>query len=177
MEDTSILALLREHRSEGIEQLIDRYSGLMHYVIGGILQHPQEAEDCYSEICLNLWEKIDSYDPEKASLSTYLTAIARNTALNRLKSIQRRSTHEADEEPVTAATPEDAVVRKEQMERLQAILLRLDSRDRQLFYRKYYYMQPMAQIAAEMGLSLRAAEGRLYRLRKFLQKELGGELL
>ena len=35
----------------------------------------------------------------------------------------------------------------------------------------------MAQIAAEMGLSLRAAEGRLYRLRKFLQKELGGELL
>lgn len=176
MEDASILELLRTHQSEGLEQLLSRYSGLMHYVIGGILRHPQEVEDCYNEVCLCLWQKVDTYDPEKASLATWLTAVSRNMALNRLKSMQRRSAHET-EEPASVSTPEDVLMRKEQLEQLKDFIGRMDHRDRQLFYRKYYYMQPMAQIAAEMGLSLRAAEGRLYRLRKRLQEELGGEAL
>ena len=44
-------------------------------------------------------------------------------------------------------------------------------------YREYISRSPeeTAQIAAEMGLSLRAAEGRLYRLRPRLRQELGGD--
>ena len=45
-----------------------------------------------------------------------------------------------------------------------------------LFYRKYYYMQPTAQIAAELGITERAAEGRLYRIKQKLRRLLGGEL-
>ena len=45
-----------------------------------------------------------------------------------------------------------------------------------LFYRKYYYLQSTAQIAAEMGMSERAVEGRLYRIKNKLRKRLGGEL-
>ena len=33
-------------------------------------------------------------------------------------------------------------------------------------------MQPMSQIAAEMGMSLRAAEGKLYRIKKKLLIEI-----
>lgn len=51
---------------------------------------------------------------------------------------------------------------------------RLGDMDRQLFYRKYYYFQPAAQIAAELGLTVRGVEGRLHRLRKRLKRELGG---
>ena len=51
----------------------------------------------------------------------------------------------------------------------------LPRNERLLFYRKYYYLQSTAQIAAELGLSLRAVEGRLYRLRQKLRKELGDE--
>ena len=49
---------------------------------------------------------------------------------------------------------------------LDAAIARLGETDRQLFYRRYYYLQPVAQIAAEMGMTERAAEGRLYRLRQ-----------
>lgn len=52
----------------------------------------------------------------------------------------------------------------------------LSRRDYLLFYRKYYYLQSTAQIAAELGVTERAVEGRLYRLRKKLQHLLGGEL-
>ena len=53
----------------------------------------------------------------------------------------------------------------------------LGAAEQLLFYRKYYYLQSTAQIAAEMGLTERAVEGRLYRLRRRLQKALGGDAL
>ena len=54
-------------------------------------------------------------------------------------------------------------------------MTRLPEAERKLFYRRYYYLQPISQIAAELGLSQRAVEGRLYRLRNRLRQELGGD--
>ena len=48
--------------------------------------------------------------------------------------------------------------------------------ERDLFYRKYYYCQSTAQMAAELSLTERAVEGRLYRLRQTLRQQLGGDL-
>ena len=47
--------------------------------------------------------------------------------------------------------------------------------ERLLFYRKYYYLQSTAQIALELGLTERAVEGRLYRLKRQLRKLPGGD--
>ena len=52
---------------------------------------------------------------------------------------------------------------------------RLGSVDRSLFYRKYYYLQSTARMAAELGLTERGVEGRLRRLRLKLRRALGGE--
>ena len=101
--------------------------------------------------------------------------MARNAAVSRLRTLRRDAERRSEEEPVFPGTPETEVLRRERVQRLGQALSRLPDTERELFYRKYYYLQSMAQIAAEMGLSLRAAEGRLYRLRKQLQKELGGD--
>ena len=67
------------------------------------------------------------------------------------------------------------MLQREQQEAVRDALERLPYRDRILFYRKYYSMQPTAQIAAELGMTERAVEGKLYRLKKQLRKMLGGE--
>ena len=54
-------------------------------------------------------------------------------------------------------------------------LARLGQIDRALVYRKYYYLLSTAQIAAELGMTERAVEGRLYRLKKRLRTMLGGD--
>lgn len=72
--------------------------------------------------------------------------------------------------------PEEALLRQERANELSRALSSLSRRDYLLFYRKYYYLQSTAQIAAELGVTERAVEGRLYRLRKKLQHLLGGEL-
>ena len=68
-------------------------------------------------------------------------------------------------------------VRAERARRLRAALDRLGEADRRLFYRKYYYLQSTAQLAAELGTTERAVEGRLYRIKKKLRAQLGGDEL
>lgn len=71
-------------------------------------------------------------------------------------------------------TPEDALLRKEAMEELNEALKSLDRLEANILLRKYYYMQSTQQIGAELGLSVRAVEGRLYRIKKKLMKKMGG---
>ena len=78
--------------------------------------------------------------------------------------------------PSPEPTPEEVLLQKERQAELSAALARLSQKDRLLFYRKYYYMQSTAQIASELGMSVRAAEGRLYRIKKRLRSMLGGEM-
>ena len=118
MTDTDLLARLAADRADGMEALLRQYGPLLRYVIGGILRDSLDAEDCLSEVSLALWQKLDSYDAARGSLSTWLTAVARNTALNHWKARRRRDSHAAEAEPASSDTPEQAVLRRERAEQL-----------------------------------------------------------
>lgn len=68
------------------------------------------------------------------------------------------------------------IIQKERQSAVNYALRQLSPKDRMLFYRKYYYLQSTAQIASELGMTERAVEGKLYRLKKQLRKMLGGEV-
>ena len=116
------------------------------------------------------------YDAQRGSWNSWLTALTRNVALNKAKSIQKYSFNEQMTETLssTEPSPEEDVLRKEMKEALLSALNMLSKKDRVIFYRKYYYMQSTIQIASELGMSNRAVEGRLYRIKKRLRKILGG---
>lgn len=158
------------------EMLLQKYGPLMRYVIAPILSDPRDREECLSDAALRAWNALDKYDPLKGSFTTWLTVLTRNTALN----LARRLHPPTEEIPATAeapnANPETLLLEKERRQALEAALAALPHRDQALFYRKYYYRQPTAQIAAETGLSVRAVEGRLYRIKKQLKKKLGGDV-
>ena len=77
--------------------------------------------------------------------------------------------------PSPEPTPEEQLLQKERRNELRNAIAQLSQKDRLIFYRKYYYLQTTAQIASEIGMSERAVEGRLYRIKKRLRKLLGGD--
>lgn len=158
-----------------LERLLAEYAGMMAYIVGGILRNAQETEECLGEIRLKLAEGRWTYDPQRGKEAAWLTAVCRNAALDRLRRQKGRREEPLPEDLTTGKGPEDLLLERERAEALQKALLALSPRERQLFYRKYYYLQPTAQLAAELGLTERAVEGKLYRIRKKLQKQLGGE--
>ena len=166
-------------RHEEIEALLERHGPMMAYVVRGILSDPHEQEECLAQVRARVWEWWETYDREKASPATWLTALCRNAAYDRLRTqAQQRERRDTLDETVAdpAPGPEEALLQKERLETLSRLLSAMSAGDRALFYRKYYYLQSTQQMAAELGTTARAVEGRLYRIRKKLQKQMGGEL-
>lgn len=176
MQENTVERLLLEKNEQGMDALLLHYGPLMRYIIAPILQNPQDREDCLSEVSMRVWEKIGQFDGEKGSFHAWLTAITRNTALNHARKASGSSAEELSEStPSPELSPEETLLKKERQEALKTSLSRLSYKDRLLFYRKYYYRQSTAQIAAELGMTERAVEGKLYRVKKQLRKSLGGE--
>lgn len=174
--DEKILALLSARDPEGVTLLQKQYSPMERYIVRGILCDAQDVEECASDVFLRVWERFAGFDPAKGTLAAWVTAIARNAAVDRLR--RRRAPDETwDEQDGASPSPEEEVLRRERTRLLQKAVDALGAEEQLLFYRKYYYLQSTAQIAAEMGLTERAVEGRLYRLRRRLQKALGGDAL
>ena len=166
-------------RHEEIEALLERHGPMMAYVVRGILSDPHEQEECLAQVRARVWKRWESYDRERSSPATWLTALCRNAAYDRLRAQarQRERTGALDETLADPAPgPEEVLLQKERLETLSRLLSAMSAGDRALFYRKYYYLQSTQQMAAELGTTARAVEGRLYRIRKKLQKQMGGEL-
>lgn len=172
--DDKIIELIKSQDDEGLRLLKQQYSGLMHYIVGNILENHRDTEECISDIYIKVWKSIESYSPEKGKLSTWLTIISRNTALNYLK--QKHRTHEVLKEKIAdTSSLEEIVLRRERAKKLKGIVSTLSLEEQNIFYRKYYYLQKTTQVAAELGMTERSIEGKLYRLRKKLRERLGGD--
>lgn len=172
--DREIIRLIRARDESGLAHLRRKYGGLIAYVLRGILPDARDREECGEDVLLQVWNKIDLYDEAKGNIAPWITAISRNAAIN-----FRKKTKSADslmEVEAGAPTPEELLIRRETSARLMEAVDRLSPGDRKLFYRKYYYCQTLEVIAAELGISLRAAEGRIYRMRRKLAGWMGVEL-
>ena len=170
MQERAILDLIQKHDAKGLEELQHRYGPLMRYIIAPILSDEREQEECLSDVLMRIWEKIDQYDESRGKLISWITAITRNVAINRAKKNRYCLNNEDALNNLSVHS-----LRRERVKALKQELCYLKPSDQQIFYRKYFYLQSTSQIAMEMGLSQRAVEGRLYRIRNKLKKRLGGE--
>ena len=177
MTQQEMIEGLKRKEQEAMDELLLRHGPLMRYIIAPILPDEREREECLSDVAMRVWEKIGQYDPERGNWLSWLSALTRNTALNRARKNRQDGSHEELTEGLTAGgnPPEEEALRKERVAALRKVLAGMKQEDRALIYRKYYYMQSTAQIAAELGQTQRAVEGRLYRLKKSLRGWLGGD--
>jgi len=87
-------ALVRVARQDrrALEEVYQRTSAKLFGVIVRILRDRQEAEDVLQEVYLTVWRRADSFDPSRASPITWLVSVARNRAIDRLRSSAVRPT-------------------------------------------------------------------------------------
>ena len=174
MDEGKLMARIAGGDESALHALLQRYGPLIRYVLRSILPDERDREECYADISLKIWQAAGSFDGEKGTLKAWLTALSRNAALNHARRVQRDMPLE-DTVPHSGGSAEEELLRRELRRRLQDTVKAMLPEERNLFYRKYYYCQSSAQMAAELGLTERAVEGRLYRLRQRLRQQLGGD--
>ena len=179
-----------------LEELIKRHSRELSYFIRVVLEHSgtaQDVEECTNDLFAAIWQEIESYDPARGSLRTWITMRAKYIALDRRRQIQRRqaitmSSLESSEfadnhqgEPYfadrsalrMADTSMDRLLeQRERREELRRALESLSEQDRTIVYMRYFLLATTEEICARMKLSRHAIDTRLWRARRALQNAI-----
>lgn len=150
-----------------------RYGPLMRYIISPILTDERDRQSaCLTRQC--------GLGMELRNLTLIREAFGhgcrQSRAILQLTVAAHQKTGESDISdnfPAPESGPEDKMLRLERAEALKKAMQTLSNADCALFYRKYYYMQSASQMAAELGMTERAVEGRLYRIKKKAEASTG----
>ena len=179
MDDKRILDLLWQRSEQAITALMDRFGSLLHRICMNILDDPQDAQECVSDTYMALWNAIPPKRPPP--LTPFVCRIGKNIALNRLRSLtaQKRDSRydlslEELEPYLGNAALDEAVSARELGELLNKFLKTVKRENRNIFLRRYWFGDSVADIAADMGMTENAVSVRLSRtrdqLRTYLQK-------
>ena len=120
------------------------------------------AEDCAQDVLSTLWQKAHLFDPERASVATWVFTIARNRRID-IARRDRRPEPEALDWGGDGQEPDQAEVYEAAQEtaRLTAALATLPEAQRALVARAFYGELSHSELAAETGLPLGTIKSRI----------------
>lgn len=182
MDDGGIIALFWERSDRAIAESADKYGAYCRYIAHAILQNREDAEECVNDTWLRAWNAIPPRRPER--LQFFLGKITRNLALNRWEKdrAQKRGGGQVplilDElaECISAGTEGEHITDELHLRQvLDRFLAGLPARTRKIFVRRYWYMSPVKEIAAEYGLPESTVAVTLFRTRNQLKAVLEKE--
>jgi RNA polymerase sigma factor (sigma-70 family) len=84
--EQELTAALKAKDDQAFSYLYDHYSGSLYSIILQIVKSPESANDILQEVFLSIWRKIESYDPTKGRLFTWMLNISRNASIDMLRS-------------------------------------------------------------------------------------------
>ena len=131
------------------EQVYREYQPKVRAYVRGKIQEPHDVEDLVSAVFMKVVQKLDSYDPAKASVSTWVYTIARNTVTDYFRTRHSMVAFEEympDEAPAMDLTGEA-------LDSLADALLTLKEKERDLIVLYYYSGYTLKTVAEMMGMS------------------------
>ncbi|WP_228425167.1 RNA polymerase sigma factor [Chryseobacterium jejuense] len=84
--EEELIVLLKEKNENGFHYLYDHYSGALYGIVLRIVQSKEYAEEVIQDVFVKIWNSIHQYDASKGRFYTWIINIARNTAIDYLKS-------------------------------------------------------------------------------------------
>ena len=115
------------------------------------LNNPKAAEDLGREVFLKVYEMYRSFDAERASVSTWIYAITKNTVTDYLR--RERTCSELPEDLSDGEEPGDGILHEESLRELANALSALDERSRTLIIFRYYRQLSLKETAERLGIS------------------------
>ncbi len=182
MDDGIIIELFFERDETAIRHTSDKYGNRLRSLSHSIVKDKQTAEECENDTYMEAWNTIPPHEP-RSYLYAFLARIIRHLSLNccRDRSRLKRSAFicelSAEMEQCIPA-PDDVQCRIDDIAFASAInefLSQMDGEKRNIFVRRYWYLDSIADISERFALSQSKIKTTLFRcrngLREYLEKE------
>lgn len=182
MEDAQIVTLFLARDEAGIRAASDKYGGRLRQLGFRLLPDRLTVEECENDAYLLAWDSIPPHQP-RDYLFPFLARLMRHRVLDACRSLRRRNeiarltalTREL-EECLPGPDQTQAVVDALALgESLNAFLRALPEEPRNIFLRRYWFFDPIADIARRYGLTQSKVKTTLFRTRQGLRDHLSKE--
>lgn len=184
MDDKKLLRLLYKNPNAGMEQLMDRYAGLVYSIVKDKLTDrfhvSTDIEDCVADVFSSFYLALPNYDASRCSIKSYLCVIARNRSIDIVKARSKEQKIPLDDQSPLLQISDDIEIcsnadEAELRTRVIGEIKALGEPDSEILFRKFYYGQTSKVIAERMGLSVSNVDTRTHRALNKLRKVFGGE--
>ena len=181
MTDEQIVDLFWARSENAIRETELKYGRLCRSLAGNIVKNPSDAEECVNDAYLRAWNAIPPHRPR--SYQTFLCMLVKRVSLDRVRHNDAKkrgvpaSFLEELEELIgsSAEAPEAALDKEELRQTVGEFLSKQNDRARKIFLRRYWFCEPIPQIAADLGEKEERIASQLFRTRKKLRAYLAKE--
>jgi RNA polymerase sigma-70 factor (ECF subfamily) len=161
-EEELVSRLIKKDQS-ALDYLYDRYTGALYGIIFRILKKDETAEEVLQDVFLKIWDKVESYDPAKGKLFTWMVNIARNQAIDKTRSREISKAKKTDDIDYLVSKI-DAQENTEQLVDsigLKEVLMKLSEDQRFIVTQLYLKGYTQSEVAKEFNIPLGTVKTRL----------------
>ncbi len=158
-----LLAVARKKDKTAFAELFDYFAPRIKSFLmkGGAA--PDVADELAQETMITVWQKAESFDPAKASASTWIFTIARNKRIDAIRKQGRPEFDPADPLMVPDETPEagEKITQQQETEIMADAIQTLPPEQAELLYKSFFEDKTHADIAKETNLPLGTVKSRI----------------
>ena len=154
---------LRNHEKIAVEALYDMYSSSLYGVISRIVTDTALAEDILQETFVKIWHSFSSYSAEKGRLFTWMVNIARNLAIDKIRSkdFKNQNKNQEIENNVTFIDEQRSTVYKPELMGVKDLVEALKPDQKSIIDLVYFKGYTHVEAAEELGIPLGTIKTRL----------------
>lgn len=172
--DVSLLERIAARDEAAVGELYDRHHRLLFSLIARIMHNRAEAEEVLQEVFLSVWTRADTYNPALGAPLAWLVRLARNRAIDRLRTLTVRARAvDALEAPPVPDNPEQVAARSQTQGRVRTALDALPPEQRDLLEQAFFRGLTHSELAAANKLPLGTVKTRLRSGMQTLRQQLG----
>lgn len=175
--DVQLIERLHRHDPLALADLYDRYGRLVYSLILRIVRDSGIAEDLVQETFLRVWNRAQGLDSHKGSIGPWLLAVARNRAIDYLRSAGGRERNalefEETDHPALYIDMEKDIIASDNARRIKTAMERLSPNQRQVIELAYFEGLSQTEMAERMGQPLGTVKTWVRAALKNLRDELG----
>jgi RNA polymerase sigma-70 factor (ECF subfamily) len=175
--DAELAGRLQRRDAQALAELYDRYGRLVYSLILRVVRDRALAEDLVQETFLRVWNRAQGFDAQRGAIGPWLMAVARNRAIDYLRSASGRERNSLELEevdhPSLYTDMERDLLTSDKVRVVRAAIEKLSPRQREVIELAYFEGLTQTEMAERMGQPLGTVKTWVRAALKNLREEFG----
>jgi RNA polymerase sigma-70 factor, ECF subfamily len=175
--DRALAERLKAREPEALRELYDKYGRMAYALIFRVVRNTGVAEDLTQETFLRVWNRMAGFDPARGAIGPWVLTVARNRAIDYLRSVDGRMSQNAieltgTESPALFVDMESTILNSQRAGQLRVAFQKLTENQRTVIELAYFEGLSQSEMAERLSQPLGTVKTWVRAALRVLREEL-----